>query len=148
VDRSAPNGGAAVVVAAYAVLFVLGVVIGVWGAFLVPLRLFGHVEGLADIVGLAGPLLAGYLGAVGLGVAPAAVVPGIGWILAFLTLGYSRGGDVVVPGSLGTDHGVAIVGTLYFFCGLIGTLGAGVLAARRLRRRAENFTPGGSTPRP
>jgi len=132
VDRPASEG-AAVLVAAYAALLLLGAAVGVVGAFLVPLRLFGHVEGLADVIGVAGPLLVGYFGAVGLGVAPAAVVPGIGWILAFLALGVSRGGDVVIPGSLGTDPGVAVVGTLYFFCGLVGTLGAGVLAGRRLR---------------
>src|SRR3954453_7619521 len=62
--------------AGYAVLFVLGVAIGVYGAFLVPLRLFGGVEGLADVIGFAGLLCAGYFGAVGFGGAPAAVVPG------------------------------------------------------------------------
>jgi hypothetical protein len=134
VDRAASDGGTPVLVAAYAALFVLGAALGVWGAFLVPLRLFGGVEGLADVIGLAGPLVTGYLGGVGLGSAPAAIVPGLGWIVAFLSLGYSRGGDVVVPGSLGTDHGVAVVGTLYFFCGLVGILLAGVVTARRLRR--------------
>ena len=33
------------VVATYVVLLMLGAVIGIWGVFLVPLRLFGHVEG-------------------------------------------------------------------------------------------------------
>jgi hypothetical protein len=134
VDRAASNGGTVVLVAAYAALFVVGGMLGVWGAFLVPLRLFGRVEGLADVIALAGPLAMGYLGGVGLRSAPAAIVPGVGWIVAFLILGYSRGGDVVVPGSLGTDHGVAVVGTLYFFCGLLGILVAGVTVARRLRR--------------
>ena len=68
----------------YLLLLVLGAAIGVWGAFLVPVRLPGGVEGLADVVGFAGPLVVGYLGAVGLGVAPAAVFPGIGWIVSIL----------------------------------------------------------------
>lgn len=127
--------GRATLAVSYAVLLVLGFVLGVWGAFLVPLRLFGRVEGLADVVGLAGPALAGGLGGLGLASAPAAVLPGIGWILAVLVLGYSPGGDVVIPGSLGNDHGVAVVGTLYLGSGLVGTLLAGVVVARRLRRK-------------
>jgi hypothetical protein len=127
-------------VAAYAVLFVLGGLVGVWGAFLVPLRLFGHVEGLSDLIGLAGTAGVGYFGGTGLGSAGASVLPGVGWIVAVLVLGYSPGGDVVIPGSLGNDSGVGIVGTLYLVSGLVGTLAAGLLTARRLRR--DRFTPG------
>ena len=124
--------------AGYVLLLVLGAAIGVWGAFLVPLRLFGGVEGLADVIGIAGPLLAGYLGAVGLGVAPAAVFPGIGWIVSILVLGYSRGGDVVIPGKLGPDPGIGTVGGLYLVSGLVATLAAGVLASYHLRRTARS----------
>jgi hypothetical protein len=130
------HGGRATLVAAYVALLVLGLVIGVWGAFLVPLRLFGQLEGLADVVGLAGTALAGCLGGLGLASAPAAVLPGVGWILGVLALSYSPGGDVVIPGSLGNDHGVAVVGTLYLGSGLVGTLVAGIIVARRLRRNA------------
>lgn len=122
-----------VVVAAYVALLLLGAVLGVWGAFLVPLRLFGGVEGFADVMAVASTGLVGYLGAVGLGQGTAAVMPGVGWILAVLMLSSSRGGDVVIPGSLGPDPGVAVVGQLYLFSGLVGVLVAGVLAARRLR---------------
>jgi len=125
-----------VLAAGYVVLLVLGFALGVWGAFLVPLRLFGGLEGLADVLGVAGPLAAGYLGAVGLGVAPAAVFPGIGWIVSMLLLGYAPGGDVVIPGKLGPDPGIGTVGSLYLVSGLVGTLAAGVLASRRLRRPA------------
>lgn len=124
-------------VAAYAVLLVLGAVIGVWGAFLVPLRLFGGVEGLADVIGLVGPMAAGYLAALGLESAPAAVFPGIGWIVSVLVLSYSRGGDVVIPGAIEHDAGVGTVGSLYLLSGLVGTLGAGVLASWHLRRSAR-----------
>lgn len=121
--------------ATYVVLTLLGAALGVWGAFLVPLRLFGGVEGLADVIGVLGPFLAGYLGARGTDRAPAAVLPGIGWLLAVLALGsFSPGGDVVVPGSLGTDPGIGTVGGLYLVSGLVGILAAGVTAGRRLRR--------------
>jgi len=116
----------------------------------VPLRLFGGLEGFADLLGLAGPLVVGYFGAVGLGVAPAAVFPGIGWIVSMLLLGYSPGGDVVIPGKLGPDPGIGTVGSLYLISGLVGTLAAGVLASRHLRRTAraddQNFTPGRVAP--
>lgn len=135
-DRADGPGDKALLAGGYLLLLVLGAAIGVWGAFLVPLRLPGGLEGLADVVGFAGPLLAGYLGAVGLGVAPAAVFPGIGWILSILLLGYSPGGDVVIPGRLGTDPGIGTVGSLYLVSGLLGTLAAGVLASAHLRRSA------------
>ena len=138
------DGGRFTLVAAYVVLGLLGAAIGVWGAFLVPLRLFGHIEGLADVIGLLGTAAAGCLGGLGLRSAPAAVLPGVGWFLAFLALGYSPGGDVVIPGSLGNDHGVAIVGTLYMLSGFFGTLLAALVVARRLRR----FTSEPIAPRP
>jgi len=141
VDRAEGRADRAVLAAGYVLLLVLGAVIGVYGAFLVPLRLVGGVEGLADVLGFAGPLAAGYFGAVGLGVAPAAVFPGIGWILSILLLGYSPGGDVVIPGKLGTDPGIGMVGSLYLISGLLGTLAAGVLASTHLRRAARRSTP-------
>lgn len=124
-----------VLVAAYVALALLGAVLGVYGAFLVPLRLFGDVEGLADVLGLVATGATGYLGALGVGRATAAVMPGIGWIVAVVVLNVSRGGDVVIPGSLATDPGIGHVGTLYLLSGLVGTLVAGVLAGRRFRAR-------------
>ena len=124
-----------VLAATYAVLVLLGVALGVWGAFLVPLRLFNGVEGLADVIGLLSTGLAGYLAALGTGRAPAAVLPGIGWLVAVVVLGsYAPGADVVIPGSLGTDPGIGTVGTIYLASGLVGILVAGVAAGRRLRR--------------
>src|SRR5947209_2767583 len=132
---AAVNRDRLVLVATYAVLALLGASFGIWGAFLVPLRLFGHVEGLADVIGVATTAVAGYLGAVGTEVPSAAIVPGIGWLLAVLALGaYSPGGDVIIPGSLGTDPGIGVVGTIYLASGLVGILIAGVSSARRLRR--------------
>lgn len=129
-------------VATYLVLLLLGMAVGVYGAFLVPLRLFGDVEGLAVVVGFVGVLAAGLLGAAGIDRAPAAVMPGIGWIVAVLALNASTGGDVVVPGSLGNDPGVGVVGTLYLLSGLAGTLGAALITGFR-RRRATSRPPVG-----
>jgi hypothetical protein len=127
-------------VATYASLLLLGVALGVYGAFLVPLRLFGGVEGLADVIGFGGVLLAGVLGAAGSARATAAVTPGIGWVVAVVALGTSTGGDVVVPGSLGNDPGVGIVGSLYLLSGLAGTLAAAIVVAVRRRRAAARST--------
>jgi hypothetical protein len=131
----------AVLVGTVTALLLLGVVIGVWGAFLVPLRLFGHVEGLALLVGAGAVFGAGYLGALGSGVGAVSVAPGIGWIVAVLLLGASRGGDVVLPGKLPTDPGVAVVGTAYLASGLVGMMAAALLATRRLRARASPEPP-------
>jgi hypothetical protein len=144
VDRADRPADKAQLAVGLALLLVLGAAIGVWGAFLVPLRLPGGLEGLADILGFAGPLAAGYFGAVGLGVGAAAVFPGIGWILSILMLGYSPGGDVVIPGKLGTDPGIGTVGGLYLISGLLGTLAAGVLASMHLRRVAARTGEGRS----
>jgi hypothetical protein len=120
--------------AAYVVLALLGAVLGVWGAFLVPLRLFGGVEGLADVIGVVSTAAVGYFGAMGVGRGAAAVAPGIGWLVAVGAVGsYAPGGDVVVPGKLGTDPGIGTVGGLYLISGLVGVLVAGVAAGRRLR---------------
>lgn len=121
--------------AAYVVLGVLGAAIGIYGAFLVPLRLFGSVEGLADVIGFVGVTVAGVGGALGLGRPVAAIVPGIGWIVAIGVLGSSHDQDIVIPGSLGNDPGIGKVGALYLASGLVGTLVAGLVAGRRLRRR-------------
>jgi len=123
------------VVATAAVLFLLGALLGLWGAFLVPLRLFGGVEGLALLVGAGGVFLAGYFGGLGSGSGATAIAPGVGWIIAVLALGTSRGGDVVLPGSLSKDPGVAVVGTAYLASGLVGMLAAAWIVTRRLRRR-------------
>lgn len=137
------DGDRRVLVATYVALVLLGAMLGIWGAFLVPLRLPGGIEGLAVLIGLLGPAAAGYFGAIGAGSGPAAVMPGIGWIVAVVVLNYSRGGDVVVPGKLAVDPGIGVVGSLFFLSGLVGTLVAGVLAGRKLRRRPPS-PPSGS----
>lgn len=133
------NRDRALVVATLAALFLLGVLIGLWGAFLVPLRLFGHVEGLSLLIGAGGVFAAGYFGGMGSGIGAAALMPGVGWVVTVLALGFSRGGDVVLPGSLPNDSGVAVVGTAYLASGLVGMLAAGMVVSRRLRSRPASL---------
>ena len=119
----------------YAVLFLLGGALAVWGAFLVPLRLPGGVEGLADVIALVGNVCVGLLAARGVRSVGAAAAPGVGWLITVLALGtVARPGDeVVIPSSLGNDPGVGTVGTLFLFAGSIGAVVAILLANRQVR---------------
>jgi hypothetical protein len=128
-------------VAVHLALVLLGAALGVWGAFLVPLRLPGGVEGLADVVALAGNAGIGLAAARATGSVPAALMPGIGWLVAMmLTIGYLQPSDeVVIPGALEADPGIGTVGTLFLFAGPLGTVIAVVLA-QRFTRRGERPT--------
>ena len=121
-------------VAADLALLAAGVMLGVWAAFLVPLRLFGHVEGLSDVLALAGTFGLGWLGAYGTGTVVASIIPGLGLLpVAIAAGGNGPGGDLVVPGQLGDDPGVGVVGTLFVFAGLAGLVAAVIVATRRTR---------------
>jgi hypothetical protein len=128
-------------VAVHLVLVLLGVVLGVWGAFLVPLRLPGGVEGLAALVAVGGNAAAGLTAARWTGSVPAAVMPGVGWLLALmLTIGFVQPSDeIVIPGALESDPGVGTVGMLFLFAGPVGTVLA-VALAQRFTRRAQQPT--------
>jgi len=122
--------------AVYVVLLLLGAALGIWGAFLVPLRLPGGVEGLADVLAFAGNIAVGFgAGRLARDV-PAAAMPGIGWLVAVLAVGtIARPADeVVVPSSLGNDPGVGVVGTLFLLLGAVGAVIAIMLANRDRRR--------------
>ena len=127
--------------AVYAVLLLLGAALGVWGAFLVPLRLPGGIEGFSDLLALGGNIAVGYLAARGARSVPAAAMPGIGWLVAVLTVGtIARPADeVVIPASLGNDPGVGKVGTFYLLLGAVGAVAA-ILLANRDRRRWQEVT--------
>src|SRR3954452_16615983 len=121
--------------AVHAALFLLGVALGVWGAFLVPLRLAGGTEGLAVLLAFGGNL------AVGVGAAwagrsvPLAATAGIGWLVTVLALSsVARPSDeVVLPGRLGSDPGIGTVATLFLVGGLAGIVLAIVIANRFTR---------------
>jgi hypothetical protein len=124
--------------AVYAVLLLLGAALGVWGAFLVPLRLPGGIEGFSDVLALVGNIAVGFLAARGARSVPAAAMPGIGWLVAVLVVGtVARPADeVVIPARLGNDPGVGKVGTFYLLLGAVGAVAA-ILLANRDRKRWE-----------
>ncbi len=121
-------------VATYVVLLLLGALLGVWGAFLVPLHV-GPLLGSSVVIAVVGNLAVGLLGAAGTGSRLGAALPAAGWLVTVLLLGTSRPeGDLVIPGKLQTDPGVATVGTLFVLLGGIAAalaVGIGPLASRR-----------------
>ena len=121
----------------YVVLFLLGAALGVWGAFLVPLRLPGGIEGLADVIALVGNISVGYLATMGVRSITAAALPGVGWLITVLVLGsVARPSDeVIIPSGLGSDPGIGTVGTLFLLAGAVGAVVAVLLANWRLRAR-------------
>lgn len=121
----------------YVALFLLGGALGTWGAFLVPLRLPGGVEGCADVIAVVGNVAVGVLAARGAGTVVAAAMPGIGWLVSVMIFsGVARPSDeVIIPGRLGTDPGIVTVGTIFLFAGALGAVAAVLLAARRPRPR-------------
>jgi hypothetical protein len=118
--------------AVYAVLLLLGAALGIWGAFLVPLRLPGGVEGLSDVLAFVGNVAVGFLAARGARSVPAAAMPGIGWLVAVLAVGtFVRPADeVVIPSKLGTDPGIGTVGNLFLVLGAVGAVVAILIANR------------------
>ena len=85
--------------AAYALVLVLAVLLAVWGAFLVPLRIGGTAVPVCWAVAVVGNGLLGWYGGQLLGRLGAAG-PGVLWLVVALTLGSKRGeGDLIVPGS-------------------------------------------------
>ena len=86
--------------AAYALLLLATVLLAVWGAFLVPLRVGGRPVPLGLLLALA-PVALCRVGGDLLGRRSAALVPGALWLLTALTLGSQRReGDLVVTGGL------------------------------------------------
>ena len=92
-------GGRLSTYASYALVLVLAVLLAVWGAFLVPLRIGGTAVPVCWAVAVVGNGLLGWWGGKLLGRLGAAG-PGVLWLAIALTLGSKRGeGDLVVPGS-------------------------------------------------
>jgi hypothetical protein len=125
-------------VAVYLALVVLGAALGLWGSFLVPLRLAGGVEGFSVLLALAGNAAVGVGAARLTGSLPASVMPGIGWLVTLLlTAGYLEPSDeVILPSALLSDPGIGTVSALYMFAGPVGTVLA-VWLAQRFTRRVE-----------
>ena len=111
---------------ALALVLVLTVLLAVWGAFLVPLRVFGVAVPVSWIIALVGNFLLGWAGA-RLAGALGAALPALVWIVLVLVLASPRTeGDIVVRGTtIGTGFLVA------------GALGSAVAFGARPRDRSR-----------
>lgn len=110
--------------ATYVVLLAVGVLLATLEAFLTPQRLPGGLEGLSALLAVLGNLGVGFLGGWGTRTTAGAVTPALGWIVTmfFVVLYVPPGGDVVVPGTLGTDPGVVVVGLVTVVGGLVASI--------------------------
>ena len=129
------------VVAGHAALLLLGALLGVWGLFLVPLRLPGGIEGPSVLIAVVGNLAASRLGGFGFGTPLAAAMPGIGWLVtAMVFVGGLPGlpgtvDDVLLPARLPADPGVVTVGYLWGAGGALAALGGVLWVAHLVRPR-------------
>ena len=84
---------------AYALLVLLTLLVGLWGAFLVPFRVGGTLVPVSWAVAVVGNVALGRAGG-RLGGTTGAVVPGAVWLGLALVLSSQRSeGDLVVPGT-------------------------------------------------
>ncbi len=117
------------------VLFGVGIGLAVVEAFLVPLRLFGGVEGLSAVIALLGNFGVGMIGGFGTATPAGAASPAAGWFTAMATLSiFAPGGDVVIPGALPVDPGVVWVGSITLLGGLSASIVPIALTSRYTRR--------------
>jgi hypothetical protein len=115
-------------------------VLGTIEAFLVPLRLFGGVEGLAVVLAMLLNPAVGLVAAVGLRSTAGAGAPAAGWFVAASYATFvAPHGSVVVPGTLGNDPGVPVVGLLWYFGGVLASSSAIVVSSIRARTRLEGL---------
>lgn len=97
--------------ASYLLVLVLALLVTVWGAFLLPLRIAGHLAPVSLLVVTAGNLLLGLAAGV-LGGRPGAAGPGLLWLGVALTLGSRREeGDVIIAGGT-VNSGYLLLGAL------------------------------------
>lgn len=103
--------GAAGRTAAYGLVLALTVLLALWGAFLVPLRVGGVLLPVSWVLALGGNVVLGVVGGCLHGKA-GVVLPVLLWMLVAFTLGSRREeGDLVVPGST-TGLGFLLAGAV------------------------------------
>lgn len=115
---------------AVVLLFVLGLVLGIFGAFLIPAgpRIGSVLLSVGVAVALIGNIVSGVLGTEMTGNRLGAIVPGIGWIVAVLPLGAKRPeGDLVVTGDT--------KGYAFLLVGILAAAGVVALAPLLVDRR-------------
>jgi hypothetical protein len=117
--------------ATYLVLFAASIGLNTISLFLVPEYVAGQL-GVGAAIALVGNLGLGLLGAWGLRRPAGAVAAVLGWIVVFgLVSVVSRGGDVLLAGSLPSDHAVVVTSTFWIFAGLLGSAGPFLYAILR-----------------
>jgi hypothetical protein len=124
-----------ITLATYVVLAAMGALLGVIGAFLVPARILGGVEGLSVVLAFGGNALLGVFGGLGTRSLAGAIAPTVGWFVAVgvLTV-FGPGGDVVLAGRLPADPGVVVVGDAFLFVGVVSGALAMLITAYFIRR--------------
>lgn len=106
-------------VAAYAALLAVGLLLAMFGAFLVPARVVG-LPGVSVVIAVGGNLAAGLLGSRGMASRLGAVAPGAGWLTVALLAGIRRPeGDLVTPGQLEADPTVGAVASAFLLAGAV-----------------------------
>ena len=109
--------------AAYALVLVLTLLLAVWGAFLVPLRIGGTLAPLCWVIAVVGNTLLGRAGGRLLG-RSGALGTGLLWLAIAFTLGSTRReGDLIVPGTT--------VGLGFLLLGAVGSAVAYAVAGKR-----------------
>jgi hypothetical protein len=115
---------------AVVLLFVLGLVLGIFGALLIPAgpRIGSVLLSVGVAVALIGNIVAGVLGIEMTGNRLGAIVPGIGWVVAVLPLGAKRPeGDLIVTGDT--------KGYAFLLAGLLASVSVIALAPLLVDRR-------------
>lgn len=119
--------------AALVLLAALGALTGLYGAFLVPDRIFG-AYGLGVAVTAVANLVLTIGGGWGTGSIFGAISPAVGWVVVALSAGSSSSsGSLIVPGSAPGVPGLGTAGSLYLLVGVV-TAGVGIGLVPRLRR--------------
>lgn len=128
--RNPPPPSPLPLLGAVVLLFVLGLVLGIFGAFLIPAgpRIGSVLLSIGVAVAFIGNIVSGVLGTEMTGNRLGAIVPGIGWVVAVLPLGAKRPeGDLVVTGDT--------KGYAFLLAGLIAAVGVVALAPLWVDRR-------------
>jgi hypothetical protein len=133
VQRTPPDGltpSPLPLLGAVVLLFVLGLVLGIFGALLIPAgpRIGSVLLSVGVAVALIGNLVSGVLGVEMTGNRLGAIVPGIGWVVAVLPLGAKRPeGDLIVTGDT--------KGYAFLLVGILTAAGVAALAPLVADRR-------------
>jgi hypothetical protein len=155
-DSAGQGSGRGILFATYVVLLAIGVLLGVIGSFLVPLRLTGGLEGLSVVLAVLGNAAVGSLGGLGTRTMLGAILPTVGWfVVVGVLLLVAPGGDFVFVGKLPADPGVVWVGNLFLLLGVVGGAIAlfvtfsSIRSARiRSLRSKSGYTEQGNAPTP